>query len=891
MSSGRRARRTTKAALVRRTALGTAVGVLAVLGIQAAANGAVFGTEDKAGAGDKPGVYSTEAGNGVSGRGELHKLALTDKGKGEAVLTQRTTEPFGLLGVSWADSDEKIKGTIEARARSIETGEWSDWIELEPLPVGMDGKRPGAGAATEPIWVGASDGAEVRVSDGAAAGTLPGGLQLNMVDPGGAGGEAKENGTLDAEPAAFVADTPPTTPGPASTAPQPKIVTRAEWRADDEVPTPEPPIYLPGGKIKAAFVHHTTSEAYDCSESPAIVRSILRYHVTTGEKWRDIGYNFLVDKCGTIFEGREGGIDQPVQGAHTYGWNSESTSVAVIGDYTSQAASNPALISASRVIAYKLGQYGVNPGGTAQLTAGATQTNYFGDKFEAGKVYSFAATSGHRNGFNTQCPGIMLYPQLPTIRSHATGTVANLKVDSLGGGATPAGGGYETPGPLTVNWSTSTVNGLIHKFEVLVDGQVAGWSWGHIRSAATTVTGYGNHQVAIRATHTSGKTTTSPAVTVTVPGPKTFKPVTPTRLMDTRAGLGVPRAKVGPAGVVTLQVTGANGIPATHVGAVVLNVTATAPTATSFVSVYPNGTPRTSASNLNFTAGKTIPNLVVVPVVNGKVSFYNHAGTVDLIADVTGYYTTETTGSTHVNHGPLRLMDTRAGLGVPKAKVGPDSVVTLPVAGVQGVPEEDVTAVVLNVTATAPTSASFVSVYPSGTARTSASNLNFTAGQTIPNLVVVPVVDGKVSFYNRSGSVDLIADITGYFTSGGEGASHINLGPKRLMDTRSGLGVAKAPVAAGGVVTLPVAGVQGVPAGDKVTAVVLNVTATNPTSASFVSVYPDGTARTSASNLNFTAGQTIPNLVVVPVVNGKVSFYNRAGSVDLIADITGYFTK
>ncbi|MFE1340690.1 hypothetical protein ACFW6K_23800, partial [Streptomyces sp. NPDC058733] len=200
------------------------------------------------------------------------------------------------------------------------------------------------------------------------------------------------------------------------------------------------------------------------------------------------------------------------------------------------------------------------------------------------------------------------------------------------------------------------------------------------------------------------------------------------------------------------------------------------------------------------------------------------------------------------------------------------------------------TAVVLNVTATNPTSSSFVSVYPDGTTRTSASNLNFVAGQTIPNLVIVPVVNGKVSFYNHAGSVDLIADITGYFTSGTDGASHINLGPKRLMDTRNGTGVRQGPVGAQGVVTLPVAGVAGVPASG-VTAVVLNVTATNPTSSSFVSVYPDGTTRTSASNLNFTSGLTIPNLVIVPVVNGKVSFYNHAGSVDLIADITGYFTK
>ncbi|MFD7974250.1 hypothetical protein ACFV3S_00140 [Streptomyces sp. NPDC059749] len=100
----------------------------------------------------------------------------------------------------------------------------------------------------------------------------------------------------------------------------------------------------------------------------------------------------------------------------------------------------------------------------------------------------------------------------------------------------------------------------------------------------------------------------------------------PTRLMDSRSGLGVPKAKIGPAGTVALQVAGKGGVPATGVTAVVLNVTATNPTAATFVSVYPDGTTRTSASNLNIAAGQTRPNLVVVPVVNGKVSFYNHAG-------------------------------------------------------------------------------------------------------------------------------------------------------------------------------------------------------------------------------------------------------------------------
>ncbi|MER7520183.1 N-acetylmuramoyl-L-alanine amidase [Streptomyces sp. NPDC126499] len=864
---------------------------MTVLAFQAAANGAVFGTEDDKGQGDKPSPYSVEAGETPSGKTELHKLALTDKGKGEAVLSKRDTEPFGLLGVTWTEANAKIKGTIEARTRSVETGEWSEWVDLEPYPVGMDGKRPGAGGATEPIWVGASDGAEVRVSDGAAAGTLPDGLQLVMVDPNGAGAAAKENGEFDAEPAAFVAEEPPTTPGPPSTAPRPNIVTREEWGADTAVATPEEPVYLPGGKIKAAFVHHTTSADYQCSESAAIVRSILVYHVKgQNPPWRDIGYNFLVDKCGTIFEGREGGIDQPVLGAHTYGFNSESTGVAIIGNYMEQSASNAALASASKVIAYKLGQYGVDPAGKTTLVAGATQTSGTGISYTTGQSYTFNAVSGHRDGFNTACPGTMLYPQLPTIRSYATGTVANLAISNLTGGATPAGTGYETTGPVTVNWGTTTSNTFIHKFEVLVDDQVATWSWGHMRTASVNVGGYGDHTVKVRATHTSGKVTTSPAVTVTVPGPKTFKPVAPARLMDTRTGLGVTKAKVGPGGEVVLQVTGKAGIPTTGVGAVVLNVTATAPTSGGYVTVYPNGTNRPTASSLNFTAGKTIPNLVTVPVIDGKVRFYNAFGSVDLLADVTGYYAKDTSGSTHTSVEPQRIMDTRNGTGVAQGKVGPAGTVELQVAGANGIPA-DATAVIMNVTATAPTSGGWVAAYPSGGTRPGVSNLNFSAGQTIPNLAIVPIGEGgKVTFYNAFGSVDLLADVTGFFSADPAGAYHINIGPKRLMDTRSGLGVRQGPVTADSVVTLNVAGTGGVPAG--ATAVVLNVTVANPTSGGYVSVYPAGPTVPTVSNLNFTKGLTIPNLVVVPVsADGKVNFYNKFGSVDLLADITGYFVK
>ncbi|MEU9245486.1 hypothetical protein AB0D77_39510, partial [Streptomyces sp. NPDC048385] len=391
-----------------------------------------------------------------------------------------------------------------------------------------------------------------------------------------------------------------------------------------------------------------------------------------------------------------------------------------------------------------------------------------------------------------------------------------------------------------------------------------------------------NHRLAY--VKASDVTVTDPAV----PPAGTLKPVTPTRIMDTRNGTGVPKAKVGAGGTVTLQVTGKAGVPISGVTGVIMNVTATNATATSYVTVYPNGTTRTSASNLNFPAGKTFPNLVTVPVTNGKVNFYNRAGSVDLIADITGYYTSDASGSKLTSITTTRIMDTRNGTGVPQAKVGAGGTVTLQVTGKAGVPTSGVTAVVMNVTATRATKASYVTVYPHGTTRTSASNLNFWANETFPNLVVVPVTDGKITFYNNAGTVDLIADISGYFSATGS-AEH-NAGPVRVMDTRNGTGVRKGTVGADTTVTLTVGGHNGVPV--DATAVVLNVTAVQPTTTSYVTVYPNGVSRpTPASNLNFTEGKTIPNLVVVPVTNGEINFYNRAGTVDLIADLAGYFTE
>ena len=244
-----------------------------------------------------------------------------------------------------------------------------------------------------------------------------------------------------------------------------------------------------------------------------------------------------------------------------------------------------------------------------------------------------------------------------------------------------------------------------------------------------------------RAPH-STSTGSSSSAAVTDPG--AFVSLSPARVLDTRAGVGAAKARVASHAVVRLQVAGAGGVPAVGVAAVVLNVTVTDPTSSGYVTAYPDGVARPTASNLNLVKGQTIANLVVVKLgAGGRVDLYNGTGgSLDLVADVAGYYLagTATDPGAFVSLSPARVLDTRAGVGAAKARVASHAVVRLQVAGAGGVPAVGVAAVVLNVTVTDPTSSGYVTAYPDGVARPTASNLNLVKGQTIANLVVVKLV-------------------------------------------------------------------------------------------------------------------------------------------------------
>ena len=386
-------------------------------------------------------------------------------------------------------------------------------------------------------------------------------------------------------------------------------------------------------------------------------------------------------------------------------------------------------------------------------------------------------------------------------------------------------------------------------------------------------------------------TTTTPSLP---PGPALgqpgkFVPVTPTRIMDTRAG----GAASKPFASSTLRhtVAGVAPVPADAI-AVALNVTATEAEGSGFVTVFPNGPSRPFVSNLNFTSGQNIANLVVSPIGSqGKVSFYTHQPT-HLVADVMGYWV-PAASSADGRYQPLqpaRILDTRAG-----TKPGPFQTIPFAVSGQGGVPASGVSAVVLNLTLTESTASGWAAAFPGGTAWSGASNLNVQgAGKTVPNLVIVPVgANGMVNLLTLTGG-HLVADVAGYFTDGTAPATSSGLfvsqQPFRIVDTRPGQptggGAPQAKIPTGQSIQVSTAP-AGIPPGAG--AALLNVTNTENNFAGFVTVYP-AEPRPFASNLNMDrANHTVPNSVVATLNAGTFRVYSHPGS-HVIVDTAGYFT-
>jgi GH25 family lysozyme M1 (1,4-beta-N-acetylmuramidase) len=379
-------------------------------------------------------------------------------------------------------------------------------------------------------------------------------------------------------------------------------------------------------------------------------------------------------------------------------------------------------------------------------------------------------------------------------------------------------------------------------------------------------------------------------IIVSAPPAARYHSLVPVRVLDSRGVLGGWNGRLQAGAPRGLTVTGPpSGIPATA-SAVVMNVTVTEADAGSFLTTWPGGTPKPNSSNLNFGVGQTVPNLVTVKIgTGGTVLFGNAIGSVHVVADVVGYFD-DGVGPGELYNGltPARLLDSRGTNGGWNHRLdsGSANTRTLAVAG-RGLVPADAKSAVLNVTATASDSGSFLQVWPTGSDRPTASNLNFGPGQTIPNLVIVKLgPDGSVSFYNNVGSTHVVVDVVGWF--GTTGSAFYSLPtPTRVLDSRVANGLA-GRWQPGQIRALDLTNRNGIPTTAR--GVVINTTATAGTANSFVTVFPDGAPLPTASNLNFGAGETVPNLVMVQVpASGRIAFANAAGLVNLLADAVGYF--
>ncbi|MFG2997753.1 peptidoglycan recognition protein [Streptomyces sp. NPDC048340] len=380
-------------------------------------------------------------------------------------LAAREVTTFSLVGVVWDDASTQLFGRVQVRTRSASTAVWSDWqdVETHNSEHAADPDTPERGSgrvrgSTAPLWVGESDGVEVRVqaepgSNRAAGRRLPSGMRIELVDPGATDGrpaagdgkngaptgddkgdlvllpgmtmEMAESSAVNVPMAPLGANEIPALNKADSTAdavladdtleqvarpfigPRPRIVTRKGWGADESL---REKAFVYTNTVKVAFVHHTASgNNYACKDAPAVLRSLYRYHVVSSG-WRDIGYNFAVDKCGTVYEGRAGGVAKAVLGAHTMGFNTDSMGIAVIGSFGSTAPPAVSVKAVAQLTAWKLGLFGADPRAKTTLTSGG------GNRYPKGQKVSLNVISGHRDGFATECPGKRLYSELPPTR-------------------------------------------------------------------------------------------------------------------------------------------------------------------------------------------------------------------------------------------------------------------------------------------------------------------------------------------------------------------------------------------------------------------------------------------------------------------------------------------
>ncbi len=351
----------------------------------------------------------------------LARLTTPRSGVRTLVSVPQPVTGYGAVGVTWGSGQAPDEDQLGFEVRTRTAGAWSGWTTVEydadhgPDPASREALRARPG--TDPILVGEVDDVQVRATaDGV---TLPTDMKLAVIDPGTASTTRTERPAIDTStlPSTQTSGTPTTTAveptkstgaeqadalslRAATYTPKPQIFSRAQWGADESKRDKSSLHYY---EVHAGFVHHTVNaNDYSRDDVPALLRGIYAYH-TQSRGWSDIGYNFLVDRFGRIWEGRYGGVDRPVVGAHTLGYNDYSFAMSAIGNYETARPSDAVLRAYGALFAWKLSLHGVSASSTSQVVGPST----------------FAAINGHRDAASTACPGRYLYAKLSTIRAYA----------------------------------------------------------------------------------------------------------------------------------------------------------------------------------------------------------------------------------------------------------------------------------------------------------------------------------------------------------------------------------------------------------------------------------------------------------------------------------------